>query len=157
MVAKNRQSAQSSDVAVVEETPFSEGVFDGVSSYQDIMSILQREGVEVVNALDVLGDGFPVVEDKDKLVKQSMILVDWKFWMGEYGEAVYVRGVTTDGRKFAFIDGSTGICQQLSKYSAKTGKCRGMAVPGGLVRSDYTFTDDSGNEKAAKTYYLATS
>jgi hypothetical protein len=155
MVSKNGSSAE---VATVSTEPLPDDAFLGVESYQDAMKVLAQNGVgEIDNAGDVLGDGFPLLEKKDSLLETPFVLLDWRFILGDFGEYVSARGITTAGQKFRLNDGSTGIYRQLESYTRQSGKRRGLAVPAGLTRSDYEYTDDKGNTTPASTYYLATS
>lgn len=138
-------------------TKLSDEALSGITSFDDALRLLQETyGADsVAIASDVLGDGFALLDnnDKHKLVGEGFILVNWDFHMGDHGEFVAARLVTANNKKMVLIDGSTGICKQLSLYTANTGKSAGLYVAKGLRRSDYTY-DDNGTEKAATTYYL---
>lgn len=136
----------------------SDDALTGITSFEDALALLtETYGAEsVVLASEVLGDGFALLDSKDKhkLVGEMFVIVNWSFHIGENGEYVIARIVTANNRKLVLTDGSTGICKQLSTYSANTGKYAAMVVKQGLRRSDYTFTNEQGEEKSATTYYL---
>lgn len=138
------------------EKVISDDQLSGISSFQDALSLLNETyGAEaVVVASQALGDGFALLENKDKLIDEMFVMISWDFHIGDHGEFVSVRLVTEGGKKYIVNDGSTGMCKQLSEYTAKTGRNRGMVVEKGLRRSDYTYTDENGKEKDASTYYL---
>lgn len=137
----------------------SDDALKGIGSFDDAMSLLaETYGIDsVVTASTVLGDGFAMLEDKSSLIGQTMVFVNWSFHMGDHGEFVVARVVTMDNRKLIITDGSTGIHAQLQAYSANSGKYAGLVVKAGLRRSDYTYTDDKGQDKKATTFYLDTS
>lgn len=127
-----------------------------VQSFEDAVNLAQNVyGQEnVVVASDVLGDGFKMLENKDTLIGVPFFAVAWNFTMGDHGEYVAVKLITQDNQKLIVTDGSSGIYQMLAHYSKQTGRKGGLFCRKGLRRSDYTFTDETGKEKAARTYYL---
>lgn len=147
-----------SDV-VVPGTELSVEELAGLNSFQDALSLLQdKYGAESVAVADQeLGDGFKLLENKDQLNGVGFIAVNWDFHQGDHGEFVTVKVMTEDGQKYIVNDGSSGIRDQLMAYTAKSGKQAGMFCRKGLRRSDYTYTDDDGKTKPAKTYYIDTS
>lgn len=136
----------------------SDEALTGITSFEDALALLNETYGEggVVVASEVLGDGFALLDSKDKhkLVGEMFVIVSWSFHIGENGEYVIARIVTATNKKLVLTDGSTGICRQLSTYSANTGKYAAMVVKNGLRRSDYTFENEQGEEKSATTYYL---
>lgn len=136
----------------------SDEALTGITSFDDALALLAETygGSEIKVASEVLGDGFGLLDSKDKhkLVGVMLVLVNWSFHIGENGEFVVARLVTENNQKLILTDGSQGICKQLSTYSANSGKYAAMVVKQGLRRSDYTYTDDKGEEKSATTYYL---
>lgn len=150
---------------IVERTPraFNAEQLRAVGSFGDALDLAQSylpKGVETPLASEELGDGFALLEktDKDILIGQDMILLDWVFSPGDFDEEfVTVRLVTRQGGKFIVNDGGTGIRQQLREYTDRTGRLAVMRVEKGLRRSDYTKQDENGKPYAASTYYLDTS
>lgn len=137
-----------------------------INSFDDAMRIMAEYGVQVDDAAMEVGDSFIKIDDKNRLVDTPCLFMSWDFVQGEFGKFVTVRTVAqhADGSvgKYVFIDGSTGICKDLWDYSqSHGGKTGGLAVRGGLVRSDYTVmledkTTGELKESAATTFYVAT-
>lgn len=156
-MARNTKSenATSTEVDRIHPAIATEALAE-VKSFADAVQLAQQVyGQEnVVVASDVLGDGFRMLENKDALSGVGFFAVSWNFSMGDHGEFVAVKLVTEDDRKLVITDGSTGIYAQLAQYSKQTGRYGGLFVRKGLRRSDYTYTDDKGDEKDAHTYYL---
>lgn len=130
--------------------------YHDIQTFDDAVELarLTYGDANVVSASEVLGDGFKMVENKDTLIGVPFIAISWNFLMGDHGEYVAVRLVTQDNNKLVMVDGSSGVFQMLANYSKKTGSEGGLYCLKGLRRSDYTYTDESGKEKSARTYYL---
>jgi len=127
-----------------------------IESFEQAVALAQATyGADVVvNAADVLGDGFKLLTNKSTLIGVGFFAVAWNFTMGDHGEFVAVKAITKDNQKLVITDGSKGIYEMLVNYSKQTGRYGGLFVPNGLRKSDYTYTDDKGDEKAATTFYL---
>lgn len=138
---------------------FSPEALAGITSFEDALNLVTAElGQEnVVSADQEIGDGFKLLENKDNLSGVEMLLVSWDFHMGDHGEFVSVKVVTKSGDKYILNDGSSGIRDQLMQFTAKKNQKGGLFCRKGLRRSDYKYTDESGEEKPATTYYLDTS
>lgn len=151
------QKKNANDV-VKTEPKLSDESLAGLSSFADALSLIEATygNDALVVASEVLGDGFAMLENKDKLVGELFVFISWDFHLGDHGEFVAARVMTQDGKKYIVIDGSTGICKTLSEYTEKTGKKVGMVCQKGLRRSDYTYTDENGVDKPATTYYIDT-
>lgn len=138
-----------------------EGDMRSIKSVDDAFSLL--DSLAGVESFDDYGTGFEILDNKNRLVDNPFMIVEWRFTPSrEYGgEFVSCAVVTKGGEKFIVNDGSTGICRQLRRVTderVKSGRRApqtGLLVSRGLRRSDYTYTDDKGEEKAASTYYLA--
>lgn len=130
-----------------------------IASFDDALKLAQSiYGADaVVAASDVIGDGFKLLENKDQLIEVPFLALSWDFHQGDHGEFASLKVVTRDGAKYVVNDGSTGIRDQLMSYSAETGRYGGLFCMKGLRRSDYTYKDENGQDKAARTYYLDTS
>lgn len=132
-----------------------------ISSVDDAFALMDSFGG--VESFDDYGTGFEIIDDKDRLVGNPFVVVEWRFTKSkEYGgEFVSMAIVTKSGEKLIVNDGSTGVCAQMRRVTderVKSGRRApqtGLMVSRGLRRSDYTYTDDKGNQIAAKTYYLA--
>lgn len=134
----------------------------GIESWDDLKPFLAQ--YDTVAVATELGDGTKVVEQA-ALVGKAFIILALDFPMGDFGEYALVRGMTQNGAKFRFSDGSTGIYRQLSEWMAKREEqFVPLMVPNGLTSSTYTVRDDEGNpiltkdgnETKATTYYLDT-
>lgn len=120
---------------------------------EDFAEFLAREGIALV---EFEGSTWSMVENKDHLVGVPFVIAAVNFYEGSYGEFVAVRAYQMDGKKIVFVDGGSGIYQQMKDWTDKTGRFTAIRVNGGLRKSDYTYTDeDSGKEIPATTYYLA--
>lgn len=124
-----------------------------LSSFDQAVALVNAELGSVLNASELLGDGF-VVADKAALVGVPFIILDVKFAAGDYGQMVIARVMTQTNQKLVLVDGSTGVYAQL-KAAADKNFSAGLFVLGGLTRSDYTYTHDNGEDTPAHTYYLA--
>lgn len=129
-----------------------------VATFEDAAALVGG-AQNIVDAGDVVGTGFLPLDDKSKLCDVPMILVQWRFSEGDYMSGgvknpyVTVFAITRHGERYRFTDGSTGICQQLIQATVRMGRTKGLAVPGGLRVSEYTYIDD-GVENPAQTFYL---
>lgn len=130
-----------------------------LASFDDALKLVQAKVGEqnVGVAADEIGDGFKLLDNKDVLSGVAIIIITWDFHQGDHGEFVSCKVMTKDGQKYIVNDGSTGIRDQLIQYSKKKGTQGGLFCEKGLRRSDYTYTDESGKESSASTYYLDTS
>ena len=167
---------------VVVPTTFSEDALREIVSFDDAYRLTLEYQGEIVEADQVLGDGFSVLkqEDKARLVGVPLILMEWDFYPGDFGSefvAVRIAARNQDGTtgKYVLNDGSTGIAVMLRKYQERTGKRGGLLVKHGLSVSDYEYCDmcrvvtskcdvpdvhKNSPERLwrpAKTYYLDTS
>lgn len=148
--------AKENNAEIVQNFKISDDALAEISSFDDAANLLRELYGEsgVLVASEVMGDGFAMVSNKDLLLGVGFIIISWSITMGDHGEFVAAKIVTVDNKKLILTDGSTGIHQQLSDYSAKSGRYGGMYVKNGLRKSDYTYTDETGAEKPATTYYL---
>lgn len=129
-----------------------------VKTLDDAIALWQGQLVDA----GALGDGFQLLRGRDgkmPLVGQTMLLADWRFIQDEQSGRVFVTvaAVLSDGRRFRFNDGGTGVCQQLLDFTQRTGQRGGLFVPHGLHRSEYDTEDANGNPISGITYYLDTS
>lgn len=164
-MVKGKQVANTSST---EESSLmvSDDIVTSFASMHDALAYFNAEE-GVMNAEDVLGDGFTVIRDKTLLVNVPFLAVDWDFIPGEQGLYATVRVITSDGRKYRISDGSSGICKQLKDFTEKHITQRGLLVKGGLVKSEYPITttgeackeDDPNRDpnRQGSTFYLSTS
>ena len=132
-----------------------------VTTFEDALRLTEETFGVIAAADEVLGDGFTLLrsDQKDLLTGRPMLLMEWSFYEGDFGgNFAAIRAVVQNPDKsvsrYIFNDGSAGICEQLARYTKRTGITGGLVVRQGLRRSDYTYTDEEGNERPASTYYL---
>lgn len=155
------------EVAVIPQDRFNVAKFESAElpeTFDAMVAALHSSGIEIENAAGVLADEWPLLEKKI-LVNVPFILATWtvsKPGEGDNGgQYIVCRGITKDGRRFRFADGSTGIFKQLAKLTHErvvNGSATpnaGLLVPGGLTVSQYDYTDEKGKTTKAETYYLS--
>lgn len=157
-----------SEVAVIPQDKFNLAKLVDAKlpeSWDEMVSLLNESGIEVDLAVDVLADEWPIVEKK-ALINKALMLATWSVSnpeeSGDFeGQYIVVRGITKDGKRFRFADGSTGIFRQLVKLTrerVQNGSATpnaGLYVPGGLTVSQYDYVDEKGKKSKAETYYLS--
>lgn len=125
----------------------------------------------IVDAAEVLGDGFTVLEKDQKriLCGVPVLFLSWTFSRGDYGRpfasihcVAQLPGVGLG--KFIINDGGSGLAEQLAKFTVKAGgESKKLLVKKGLKASDYTkeIPDPENPEKTisieSTTYYIDTS
>jgi hypothetical protein len=146
----------------VEQSPlFSDDVLSEIETPEQLAEFLAEQGV-VSESIESYGTGFRVVRDKRQLIDVPLALIQWRFNIGDKGAMVIVHAMTQDKRKVIFVDGGTGIRDQLERVTVERRRRAhkhpqaALSVPGGLRVSDYTFEDPkTGEERDASTFYLA--
>lgn len=148
-------------------------VVKSFTSWDDIQTYFASEGIAVSTGLEI-SDGFVLLDEgeKKRFVNVPLMIIDWRFFDGDFGEAVTFRFMTSEGGKFRGNDGSTGIYQQL-KDLTKTREAEGhkaptqaCAVRKGFQESEYTIDKRDGHalergeeipsefKSKASTFYL---
>lgn len=145
-----------SDTQEVARTEVSRSALSELESMADAIAFLQSQGVQVTEAADVLGDGFAVVQDKNTLVGEPFLILQRDEKLGDYGPFSILLCMSGTGRKFVVTDGGAGIHKQLEELERAKGINTGIMCRKGLTRSDYTYTNEKGQETPATTYYLDT-
>lgn len=86
----------------------------GISSFDEAIKLAAQTHGGMLDSTE-LGDGFSILEDKQKLVGVPFVIVEWEHGknvtMGE--KFVILRIVTQANQKLIITDGSTGIMRQL--------------------------------------------
>lgn len=160
----NSRASEQLPTEIINASAWDEDALRSITSFDEAVRLATTAYGDVETASDVLGDGFALLnsEDKGLLVGRPMLLMEWGFYDGDYGSKfVGIRAVVQnrDGSmgKYIFNDGSTGILEQLAKYTLKTGRTGGLSVKNGLRVSEYDYTDEeTGKTRKAQTYYLDT-
>ena len=134
-------------------------------SAEDFLAFIGDTGVATLDGSEEFGDGFALVKDKDSLVGIPMLIVEFQFNEGDFGDFVAVRAFRMDNKeKVVIIDGSTGIRDQVSrwvehitgaKYELGRTYIQPIRLKRGLVRSEYDYTDGKGKTSKAVTHYFA--
>lgn len=132
-----------------------------IGTLDDALRMLTESGVATESIADY-GNGFTVCNDKNVLVGQAFVIVQWRFNDGDYGEAfVSANIVTEDGRKLVLNDGGTGIRAQLQQVTTKrlsdnaANPQAGLLCKRGLTKSEYNYESAPGKWTPAVTFYLA--
>lgn len=157
----NKGAVPTTEVVKTERL-FTEDELRNIGSFDDAMALLtDKLGAEVYDASTEIGDGFDMLENKDKLIENAFVAVSWTFSEsddyhnedGSPSKFVVMRVVTSRGEKYIITDGSTGMCKQMLNFTARTGKLSGLVVKGGLRKSTYKTVID-GVSTPGVTYYL---
>lgn len=123
-------------------------------SAQEYQAWLASEGI-TVEEFDG-GSEWELVGNKDILIDRDIVIARLRFNDTDSGQFVSVCAYTVpEGEKVVFNDGGTGIYKQLMNYVRKHGRTTAIRCSKGLRVSRYKYTDDSGKERDAATYYLA--
>jgi hypothetical protein len=162
----NMVKADTATGEVVEYTRLSNEELAGLgTSQEELEAFLATLGLTIDEALFVASD-FALTE-KSELVGVPLFIIQWVVNTSEEYGGLYsvVHAVRMDdATKVVFADGSTGIHDQLQIVTMKRKDAKvparawqaGVAVPNGLVRSDYPAgIGRDGNERpAGTTFYL---
>jgi hypothetical protein len=157
---KNSSGDETSKEVVTTVPEYRNSDLQGISTFDDALALLRETygNTGIIAADEVIGSGFGLLTNKDLLVGVPFVILKWQFYPGKFtSEFSTCMVVTTDGRKYLVNDGGTGICKQLTELTAETGRQGGLVARKGLSRSDYTYTDERGEESPATTYYIDTS
>jgi hypothetical protein len=147
----------------------------GIVSLEDAMRVAaELYGGPAVDASELLGNGFRLVEDKNTLVGKPLFVLATKMHAGDYGEFVTVFAVTMEhpNERVMFNDGSTGVYYDVKQLTAATGVPGGWIIKRGLSLSEYSTcigcsrprnarveicevcSDESTERKKGATFYL---
>jgi hypothetical protein len=137
-VAKTRALDEMNPEIIAQATNFTEDDLRNLTDFDEAVRLTQQTlGEPVAVASKEIGDGFALIDDKTQLVGVPMLLMEWTFRDGDFGTYVSVRGMTESGKKFIINDGSTGIAEDLAKFTERTGRLGGLLVAKGLRVSEY--------------------
>jgi hypothetical protein len=166
-VEETAEADETSAVAEVmaQRSGFDENDLRALASFDDAVRLVEQRYGAIQDATTEIGDGFTVLstEDKARLCGVPLLLMEWAFYPGKFGDrdftAVRLIARMPGGLMGRYIlnDGSTGLMEQLRKYTERTGRVGGLRVERGLTESTYTKELDDGQVIEATTYYLDTS
>ena len=124
-----------------------------IDTFAEAMALAVETFGGVVNAHEDknLGTGFRLTDDEDKfrLMGVPLLLLDWRFNPGDYGDefvSIHAIQQNDDGSatKLVLNDGGSGICRDLKRYTEKTGRKGGLFVRKGLRVSEYPTDTETG-------------
>jgi hypothetical protein len=139
---------------------FDDAALADITDLQSALDALANAGATVDN-FNEYGNGFSILRDKAQLSGKPFVVLEWRFNTGTFGEFASALIVTEDGTKCVLNDGSTGIFTQLRMVTDSRERNdvantqSGLLVKNGLRVSEYTYSDEKGNEIPARTWYLA--
>ena len=128
----------------------------------NLFDAITAKNVEVIDAQTVLGTGFDVLDDKEKLIDVPFYIVDWHESEGDNGSFTSLLVLTQD-KKLVVNDGGSGIPNQIKTLAATSANAV-IFVAKGLRKSVFYYNPDNVEEKSrdalpgfkkATTYYLA--
>lgn len=116
-------------------------------SFADFAALAAEAHGGLVDAGEVLGDGFTVLEDKSLLEDKQMLVMGWVFRDGDFSSkyvSMRVVAAMPGGGTLKCIvnDGGAGIPNELAAFQLKSGKTGGLLVKGGLRKSEYPTHQD---------------
>lgn len=143
MSAKETQTgipSQSRDESSAElaRVTFTNDELLNLTSFEDAMRLVLEKTGDAVMAHDVIGNGFRMLDDKSKLVDVPLMILEWKFLDGTFGQFVNMLLMTKNNEKFIVSDGS-GILPQLQEVTERTGRTAGLGVLHGFTKSEYEY------------------
>lgn len=159
--SKDVQETNSDEKAIATAIPqYRDSDLQQITSFDDAIALITEQYGQggIISADEVLGAGFALLQNKDHLVGVPFVIMKWQFHPGKFAtDFCTALVVTVNNQKYIVNDGSTGFAKQLREYTEVSGRQGGMVARKGLTRSDYTYTDDKGEDRPASTYYIDTS
>jgi len=156
-------------------THFGDDTLRELTDWESLGQFVRTNGIAVNNLSDY-GPGFIVLDDKRKLIDVPLMVLDYRFNMGDNGEFVSLMVLTknpvaVDGQsvsKMIVNDGSTGILNQIRSIETERAAAGEEAIqplycPNGLRSSTYDrkdkdgepiINDRTGQVERATTFYL---
>lgn len=162
---KNVASDATDETAIAAEdtgaVTFADAELRGITSFEAAIAAVEGKFGSVADASEEIGSGFVMLDDKEKLIGETFIIVSFSFPQGDYrddnGELSHfavARLVTQRGDRYVITDGGHGIYSQLDEFAVRSGRAGGLLVRGGLRKSEYEYVNDKGITQPAVTYYL---
>lgn len=118
-------------------------------AFADAMNIAEQIYGTVPEIAEEIGNGFALLDDKNKLVGTPLVLLKWAFSNGDFGVFCSAAVVTKDGGKYIVNDGSTGLCTQLREYSVNTNRYGGVVAKRGFRESTYSTCKGCGKPRSS--------
>jgi hypothetical protein len=148
MVARKATPKNDSASTEVAKLELNDDVLRSIASAQDALALVaEMYGEQSTSITDIeIGNGFRILNDKDRLVGVPFVILATSEHMGDYGTFWSALGVTMDGSNAKFIinDGGTGIAEQLEEIVKVTGRPGGWHFPQGLRKSEYPTCPECG-------------
>jgi hypothetical protein len=117
-----------------------------ISTFEDALALVAETYGDVLAADEVIGNGFRMLANKEKLVGTPFVAIQWKFFDGDYGSKYTNLLVVTDrGDRYLVNDGGAGITRDLMEYSTRTSRMGGVVFRNGLSSSTYDFCSECGS------------
>lgn len=131
------------------------------ATFDAALEALREAGIEP-QLISEFGDGFVLLKDKSALVGVDLMIITARvIESNKYSTADGPSSfsafhiMTANNDKFVVVDGSSGLHRQHLDLLNRRGSMGGLVVKGGLVQSDYDYTDDKGVTAEATTFYFA--
>jgi hypothetical protein len=138
----------SEEVTAAEKTEsaYTPDQINSVISFADALKLAREIHGDVTetNAVRVMR-----IEDKKRLCGKPLVLMEWQTLWSEENNRNYVSAlvVVDEGNsktsKWFLNDGSTGIYEELTTYTERTGKSGGVLCEAGLRVSEYHIDPDT--------------
>lgn len=158
-VVKDDTQAVEVDVAMSVTERFSDSELRSVDSFEIALALAEATYGDTIEASDVIGSGFVMLDNKDRLIGERFIILHMSFPAsqtfrdkdtGEFAHFVAAMIVTERNERLVLVDGGAGIYSQLDEWYVRTGRSGGLIVRG-LRKSEYDLPDGSGK---GITHYL---
>lgn len=157
----NNSTSDSAVVSEPQDNQFSDAQLRSVTSFDEAVALATQTFGDVLDATEEIGSGFTRLENKDRLIDVPFIILSFSMSEGDFrgddGQLQYftsLRVVTKSNDKYWFTDGGSGIYRQLEDLAVRSGRTGGILVEHGLRKSEYTWTDNKGNDQPGITHYL---
>jgi len=124
---KKTEVAKTDDVTDIINAPLA-GAFD-IPMTPGMSSMTMSEPSKAKSST-FEGSPYTVV-DKETLIGKEFLITDLRTFVGDYGPAVSVMAITKDDERIVFVDGSTGIYEQVKFMSDRPDARPDSAAPMG--------------------------
>lgn len=151
MATQKQKAAQAAELELSAKVR-DEDVLRDIATFDQAYALAAESYGGVVDASDLLGTGFEVLnsDDKSRLLNVPLIVLDSRIHDGEQGEFCSLVVVTEQGARYIVNDGSTGIFAQVLRLRQKTEKEGGWLIRHGLRDSEYSTCTNCGKPRQSK-------